>query len=63
MLVLKRLPEKHTLIKLAAQTNKRTQNKQELDVCDILCVADVGGARILFSDDGELPAANTRHAR
>jgi len=25
MLVLKRLPEKHTLIKLAAQTNKRTQ--------------------------------------
>ena len=29
MLALKRLPEKHTLIKLAAQTNKRTQNKQE----------------------------------
>ena len=25
MLALKRLPEKHTLIKLAAQTNKRTQ--------------------------------------
>ena len=25
MLMLKRLPEKHTLIKLAAQTNKRTQ--------------------------------------
>ena len=29
MLALKRLPEKHTLVKLAAQTNKRTQNKQE----------------------------------
>ena len=29
MLALKRLPEKHTLIKLAAQTIKRTQNKQE----------------------------------
>jgi len=29
MLALKRLPEKHTLIKLAAQTNKRTQYKQE----------------------------------
>ena len=26
MLALKRLPEKHTLIKLAAQTNKRTGN-------------------------------------
>jgi len=25
MLALKRLPEKHTLIKLAAQTNERTQ--------------------------------------
>jgi len=25
MIALKRLPEKHTLIKLAAQTNKRTQ--------------------------------------
>jgi len=25
MLALKRLPEKHTLIKLAAKTNKRTQ--------------------------------------
>jgi len=33
MLTLKRLPEKHTLIKLAAQTNKRTQilYKQEKD--------------------------------
>jgi len=29
MLALKRLPDKHTLIKLAAQTNKRTQNKRE----------------------------------
>jgi len=29
MIALKRLPEKHTLIKLAAQTNKRTQILRE----------------------------------
>ena len=51
MLALKRLPEKHTLIKLAAQTNKRTIDKECIATChlDIFMLNDILYVkRILF---------------
>ena len=54
MLALKRLPEKHTLIKLVAQTNKRTQiiiqtgrGKRQGGTNNDMCSASASGNTVL----------------
>ena len=56
MLALKRLPEKHTLIKLAAQTNKRTQiliqtgrGKRQGGTNNDTCSASASGNTVLIN--------------
>ena len=56
MLALKRLPEKHTLIKLAAQTNKRTQiliqtgrEKRQGGTNNDTCSASASGNTVLIN--------------
>ena len=56
MLALKRLPEKHTLIKLAVQTNKRTQiiiqtgrGKRQGGTNNDMCSVSASGNTVLIN--------------
>ena len=54
MLALKRLPEKHTLIKLAAQTNKRTQiliqtGRGKRQINNDMCSTSASGNTVLIN--------------